>query len=274
MTLAGRRLIPITDPDDSRVEAFRHIRERDLVGRQGRFVAEGKVVLRMLARSEAFRADRILVLENRVAGISDVLETFDADIPIMTCSRAVIDAVAGFPMHRGVLAIGTAPPLPPLAKAIARLEEDALVVVCNAISNHDNLGSLFRNAAAFCADLVCLDSQCCDPLYRKSIRVSVGSVLTVPYTREAHIETIVEALADAGFEILALSPQGGSPIHAVRPGRRAALVVGTEGEGLPPSLLEKLEAVRIPQASRLDSLNVATAAAIALYSVAHGQGRL
>jgi len=228
----------------------------------------------MLARSRTFRADEILVLENRLDGISDVLSQFDADVPVMVCNRSVIDAIAGFPMHRGVLAIGRAWQPPSLQDAIDRLGNDALVLVCNGISNHDNLGSLFRNAAAFKVDLMCLDSQCCDPLYRKSIRVSVGGVLSVPYAREAPVDTIVQMLDCAGFDILALAPKADVPLRTVKPGRRAALVVGTEGEGLPPALLNRFNTVRIEQASGLDSLNVATAAAIALHSVALSQGRL
>lgn len=274
MSPADRRIIRITDPDDSRVAGFRQIRERDLVGREGRFIAEGTVVLRMLARSTAFRADELLVLENRLDGIGDVLALFDADVPVMVCNRAVIDAIAGFPMHRGVLAIGRAKKPPNLRDAIDRLGDDALVLVCNAIANHDNLGSLFRNAAAFDVDLVCLDNQCCDPLYRKAIRVSVGAVLSVPYAQEAPVATIVQMLADAGFDLLALSPGAGVPLGKVRTGRRTALIVGTEGEGLPQALLERLDTVRIEQARELDSLNVATAAAIALHCVALAQGRL
>lgn len=274
MNRSDRPIIRITDPDDGRVAPFRQIRERDLVGRQGRFIAEGTVVLRMLARSRAFRAERVLVLENRVDGVRDVLQLFDDDVPVMVCDRTVIDAIAGFPMHRGVLAVGCVRPPPALPEAIGQLGDDALVLVCNAISNHDNLGSLFRNAAAFGVDLVCLDGQCCDPLYRKSIRVSVGSVLTVPYVHEQPVATIVQTLVEAGFDIMALSPQADTSLFQVQPGRRTALVVGTEGEGLPKSVLERFKAVRIEQSNDLDSLNVATAAAIALHAVARAQGRL
>lgn len=274
MSLPEDRFIRISDPDDARVEAFRDIRERDLVGRKGRFVAEGTVVLRMLARSKTFRADKILVLENRVEGVSGLLAQFGTDVPIMVCSRSVIDAIAGFPMHRGVLAIGRTSQPAGLEEAVGALGDDALVLVCSAIANHDNLGSLFRNAAAFSADLLCLDAQCCNPLYRKSVRVSVGSVLTMPYTQEGSIDDIVRVLAEAGIDVVALSPDGGERIEAFRPGRRTALVVGTEGEGLSKPLLARLKTVRIPQDKDLDSLNVATAAAIAMYCVAARQGRI
>ncbi|MCY6379333.1 TrmH family RNA methyltransferase [Hoeflea prorocentri] len=273
MTGQSRRIVRITDPDDERVAEFRHIRERDLVRRDGRFIAEGTVVLRMLAQSDRFLAEKILLLEGRVEGVADVIEAFDPEIPVLVCNRETIDAIAGFPMHRGVLAVGKARRNEPFGEAIAGLPPHALVLVCHAISNHDNLGGLFRNAAAFGVDLVCLDAECCDPLYRKSIRVSVGSALTVPFARGGGVDDIAAQLSDAGFGLIALSPDGERPIGEVDTGPRTALLVGTEGQGLPYNLLEKLGRVRIPQAKDLDSLNVATAAGIALYCVATGQKR-
>ncbi|MEM6460685.1 MAG: RNA methyltransferase [Pseudomonadota bacterium] len=274
MTITSDRLIRITDPEDARIGEFRDIRERDLVGREGRFIAEGTVVLRMLSSSKRFKADKLLILENRVEGITDILERFDADIPIFVCSRSVIDSIAGFPMHRGVLAAGRAAETQDLNSALGGMGDDALILVCNGISNHDNMGGLFRNAAAFCADLVCLDEECCDPMYRKAIRVSVGAALTVPFTRQLSIEVILRTLIDHGFDIIALSPDAKVSIQNVEPGRRCALVVGTEGSGICQSALELSRTIRIPQAQDIDSLNVATAAALALFFVASGQGRI
>jgi len=268
------RLIAIDDPEDERVAAFRDIRERDLVGRRGLFIAEGTVVLRMLAQSTRFEAERVLVLDSRVDGISDILNLFDDATPIMVCNRAVIDRIAGFPMHRGVLAVGRAGQQDSLPGVLESVRGPALALVCAGIANHDNLGGLFRNAAAFAADFVCLDAQCCDPLYRKAIRVSVGSTLTVPYARADGLEDIVGILDAAGFDILALTPAGETTVNAIRPGRRTALVVGSEGEGLPTALLQRLATIRIAQSSSLDSLNVSTAAGIALHAVATAMGRL
>ncbi len=270
----SQRIVRIDDASDERVADFCDIRERDLVGRQGRFVAEGTVVLRMLARSSRFDAEKILVLENRVHGIADLLAQFDDAVPILTCNRSVMDAIAGFPMHRGVLAMGRAQAPLELPQALVPLQKRALVLVGSAISNHDNLGSLFRNAAAFGADLVCLDEQSCDPLYRKSIRVSVGTALTLPYTRHGNISDIVDQLGKAGFDLLALSPRGEAPIHIHSPAPRTALLVGTEGEGLPAALLGRLNTARISQVCGVDSLNVAMAAGIALHAIATAQGRI
>lgn len=272
------RLIEITDPGDLRIAEFTSIRERDLTGRQGQFIAEGTVVLSMLAKAHAsggrVRAEKLLLLKNRVAGLSDVIGQFPADVPVYVAEAPVLDAIAGFHLHRGVLALGSRSAPPAHAEVIAALPDEALVLVGCGISNHDNIGALFRNAAGFTADAVLLDETCCDPLYRKALRVSVGSVLTVPYARQDSAEALLGALADVGFEIWALSPAGAVEIGGIAPGRRVALVMGTEGEGLPAAILDRFRSARIAQAPGLDSLNVGTASGIALYALARAMGRL
>lgn len=272
------RLIEITDPGDVRVAEFTSIRERDLTGRQGQFIAEGTVVLSMLAKAHAGRgpvkAEKLLLLKNRVAGLSDLLAQFSEDVPVYVADTGVLDAIAGFHLHRGVLALGSRAAPPVLTDLIAALPERSLVLVGCGISNHDNIGSLFRNAAGFTADAVLLDETCCDPLYRKALRVSVGSVLALPYTRQDGAEEVLGALGEAGFEIWALSPSGTVEIDTIAPGRRVALVMGTEGEGLPPHILDRFQSARIAQAAGLDSLNVGTASGIALYNIARAMGRL
>lgn len=271
-------LIKISDPGDPRIAEFTSIRERDLTGRHGQFVAEGTVVLSMLAKAHgkagAVRAEKLLLLKNRVAGLSDLLAQFPVEVPVYVAEAAVLDAIAGFHLHRGVLALGRRAAPPDLHELIADLPEAALVLVGCGISNHDNVGALFRNAAGFTADAVLLDETCCDPLYRKALRVSVGSVLTVPYARQGRAEEVLGALAQSGFEIWALSPSGTVEIGAIAPGRRVALVMGTEGEGLPAAILGRFRSARIAQAPGLDSLNVGTASGIALYAIARSMGRL
>lgn len=270
--------IRIDDPSDPRIAGFVAIRERDLTGREGRFIAEGTVVLRMLAQAGAegrgFAAEAVLLLESRVAGVAGIVAAFPADVPVYVAPAAVFDAIAGFPMHRGVLALGRKPAAVPVADRIAALPEESLVLAGCGLSNHDNAGAIFRNAAAFGADAVFLDETSCDPLYRKAIRVSVGSVLTVPFSRGLAAHALLSALAGAGFEIWGLSPQGKVPVGAVPAGRRIALVVGTEGEGLPQAILSSFRTARIPQRPGLDSLNVATASGIALYQIALAMGRI
>lgn len=271
-------LIAIEDPADPRIAEFSQIRERDLTGRGGRFIAEGTVVLRMLAAAHAagrgIRAEKLLLLRNRVEGASDLLAAFPEDVPVYVAEAPVLDAIAGFHLHRGVLALGRRDGTAETAELIARLPEDALVLVGCGISNHDNIGALFRNAAGFGADAVLLDETCCDPLYRKALRVSVGSVLTMPYARDGSSEALLGVLADAGFAIWALSPAGEVEIGEIAPTKRMALVMGTEGEGLPRAILERFHTARIAQMPGLDSLNVGTASGIALYSLAKLMGRL
>ncbi len=268
----ARERAEITDPDDPRIAEFRHIRERDLTGREGRFVAEGTVVLRLLAAAHGagrgIRAEKILLLRNRAAGLADILSLFPADVPVYEAEASVIDAIAGFHLHRGVLALGVRDAAPPLMELLRALPDDALVLAACGISNHDNIGAMFRNAAAFGASAVVLDETCCDPLYRKALRVSVGSVLTMPYAREGSILDMLGALAEAGFAIWALSPKGETEIRDIAPSPRLALVMGTEGEGLPPAVLSQFHTARIAQSPDLDSLNVGTASGIALYSAA------
>ena len=270
--------VRIEDPADPRIAGFVSIRERDLTGRDGLFIAEGTVVLRMLgqaaARANGFAAEAILLLENRLAGIADLLEAFPPSVPVYVASAAVFDAIAGFNMHRGVLALGRKPAAEAGAGLLGRLPETSLVLAGCGLSNHDNVGSIFRNAAAFGADAVFLDETSCDPLYRKAIRVSVGSVLAVPFARRLPAEAMLHGLADAGFEIWGLSPRGEVPVSAIPAARRIALVLGTEGEGLPQGILASFRTARIPQRPGLDSLNVATASGIALYEIASAMGRI
>ena len=270
--------VRIEDPEDPRIAGFVSIRERDLTGRDGLFIAEGTVVLRMLgqaaARANGFAAEAILLLENRLAGIADLLEAFPPSVPVYVASAAVFDAITGFNMHRGVLALGRKPAAEAEAGLLGRLPETSLVLAGCGLSNHDNVGSIFRNAAAFGADAVFLDETSCDPLYRKAIRVSVGSVLAVPFARRLPAQAMLHGLADAGFEIWGLSPRGEVPVSAIPAARRIALVLGTEGEGLPQGILASFRTARIPQRPGLDSLNVATASGIALYEIASAMGRI
>ncbi len=257
--------IQIDDPRDSRVAAYLDIRERDLTGRHGRFVAEGKVVLDVLLSAGRFAAESVLVLENRLAGLDDILRKAPADLPIYVAASGVMDRIAGFHMHRGILAIGSkGTPQTPEA-LLGTLPANALIVVLIGIANHDNMGSIFRNAAAFGADAVFMDATCCDPLYRKAIRVSVGAALKVPFASFSDTEDFTAALDRLGFGQFALSPRGEVDIRDAERTKRLALYLGTEGEGLPENLLARLRTVRIGMAQGFDSLNVAAASAIALH---------
>jgi tRNA G18 (ribose-2'-O)-methylase SpoU len=261
-------LILIEDPDDPRIAAYRDVRERDLVGRQGLFVAEGEVVLRVLARSPLARPQSLLLAQKRVGALDDVIAALPPEVPVYVASQAVMDAVVGFPIHRGILALGRREAEPTATELLASLPEEALVLVLSGIGNHDNMGGLFRNAAAFGADAVILDSNCCDPLYRKAIRVSVGAALLKPFARLAPDEDLLDVLEGQGFETLALSPAGGLTLAETTRALRTAVVLGAEGPGLSQALLERSRTVRIPMADGFDSLNVAVTAGVVLHHLA------
>ncbi len=260
-------LIPIDTPDDPRVAAYRNIREQDLVGRQNLFVAEGKVVLNVLLSAPAYELQSVFVLENRLAGLQDVLARSSASLPIYVASASVMDAIAGFPIHRGVLAIGGRRVQRAAGALLGQLPGRALVLVLVGISNHDNIGSIFRNAAAFGADAIFLDATCCDPLYRKSIRVSVGGVFRVPFARFESTSDFVATLLQLGINPIALSPGGESDIRNIERSSRMAMFLGTEGKGLPDELLKAMKTARISIVSGFDSLNVAAASAIVLHQL-------
>ena len=259
-------LIPIDDPLDPRVAGFRDIRERDLTGRRGLFVAEGEVVLRVLASPASLcRPVAALIAENRVGALADVIEALPREVPVHAAAQAVLDGIAGFHLHRGVLALGEKPAPRPLAAVLAEPGEGAVVVAACGIGNHDNMGGIFRAAAAFGAAAVLLDDRCCDPFYRKAIRVSVGAVLRTPMSTGQDAGEMVDALKTAGFRVLAMTPSSPSPLHLAARGGRTAIVLGAEGPGLPTHLLQRCETIGIPMSGGFDSLNVATAGAIALH---------
>ncbi len=265
-----QRLIRISDPEDPRIAAFRDIRERDLVGREGRFVAEGRVVLNVLLTAARYETEAVLLLENRVGGLDELLPMIPDNVPVYVADAATMDGIAGFHIHRGILAIGRRPEPRPLADLLAALPGNALVVALAGIANHDNMGSIFRNAAAFGADAVVMDAASCDPFYRKAIRVSVGAILKTPFARAGSLDHMIAGLNAAGFQILALSPRGEMEIGEVPATGRTALLLGSEGHGLPEALMSRLTTVRIPIAEDFDSLNVAAASAVALHRLWRG----
>lgn len=256
----------IEDPEDPRVEPFRAIRERDLVGRQGRFIGEGEVVLRVLLQRSPHVAEAILVSSSRAAALADLLD--EAPCPVYVAAQPVIDSIAGFSIHRGVLAVGRRSPLVDTRTLLASTGSDALVLCLVGLANHDNVGAAFRNAAAFGAAAVILDRATCDPLYRKAIRVSAGACLFVPFARSGGGGDLIDDLEAAGFTPFALSPRGQLPIADVVRPKRAALVLGTEGPGLSGDVMSRCRTVSIPMAPGFDSLNVATAGAVALHRMA------
>ena len=259
------RISAIDDPADPRIAPYRDIRERDLVGRQGLFIAEGEVVVRVLLGASRHEPLSLFLAEKRIAALSDVIDRLPDKVPVYVAPESIMDEIAGFPIHRGILALGRRAAPSPVDALPADLPRRAVALVLFGIANHDNMGGLFRNAAAFGVDLVVLDSNCCDPLYRKAIRVSAGNVLTVPFVQLGREVEVLDLLAAYGFEAVALSPGGETLLAETGRSDRLALLFGAEGPGLPDHVLERARTVRIPIAAGVDSLNVATASGIVLH---------
>ncbi len=255
------RIVLLDSAEHPGLQPYTAMRERDLIGREGLFVAEGEVVVRVLVSRSGLAVRSLLLEKRRVEAVKDVLAALPDDVPAYVVPQDVMDGVVGFSIHRGVLALGErGQPIAP-----AELARGATVLVALVgLTNHDNVGSIFRNAAAFGADGVLLDPESCDPLYRKAIRVSAGAALVVPFARCRSVDEMFEVLANANIEPIALTPRGEETIDSLPPAPRA-LLLGTEGPGLPEHVLARARRVRIDMAPGLDSLNVAVASGIALH---------
>ncbi|MBL8964988.1 MAG: RNA methyltransferase [Phycisphaerae bacterium] len=262
------------DPGDPRLAVYANLKDADLADRHGAFIAEGPLVVRELLRS-TYKVRSILVHEDKVARLEGVIGTArgPGEVPVFTVPPRVLDAVTGFHLHRGVLACGERGPA---LDARTILEQSRVLLVLEDLSNHDNVGGLFRVAAAL-GDPgagVVLSPRCCDPLYRKALRVSIGHALRVPYAR-CHLDaTLWSRLAASGYTILATGAgqEAAAPASVGTPAR-VAVVLGAEGAGLFVETVRAIRAaggqnVRIPLAPGVDSLNVVVAAGILLASVA------
>jgi tRNA G18 (ribose-2'-O)-methylase SpoU len=261
-------LIPIASTDDPRLAPYRVLKDRDLDRGAGRFIVEGTIALERLIQSGRFGIDSVFISEKRTTALALLLAQLCPDIPVYTAPQPVMDDLAGYHLHRGVLALARRNPEQPVSQLLAELPPGPLtLLVLIGLSNHDNVGGCFRNAAALGASAVLLDETSCDPLYRKAIRVSSGAALSLPFAHTGDGASILAALDDAGFESWSLSPTQGETLHALAPPERLAIVLGAEGPGLPDMLMSRSRRVSIPMAGNMDSLNVATAGAIALSHV-------
>lgn len=263
-------LVRIETPDDPRLAPYRDLRDAGVTVRYDGFIVEGEVALRRAITAGRFPLGSALVSEKRLDRLSDLLVRLPEDAPAYVAPQGLMDAVVGFSIHRGVLAFGRRTPGPNARSLLAGLPARTVALGLVGIGDADNMGAIFRNAAAFGAGAVVLDATSCDPLYRKAIRTSVGASLTVPFARLAPEADMVALFEACGFDPLALSPAGAEPLSGLAPPRRAALLLGSEGPGLPPAILSRARTVAIPMAAGFDSLNVATAGAVALHHLTRG----
>jgi tRNA G18 (ribose-2'-O)-methylase SpoU len=248
--------------DDPRLDDYRAIADPVELGRRGRFIAEGRLVLRRLLTLTGFRVRSILLTDTAYASLRDAVDGVTA--PVYVVSRKAMSDIAGFNIHRGCLASVERPA--PRAFASLALSTVGRVVALEGVSNPDNIGGIFRNAAAFDVEAVILGPGCGDPLYRKAVRTSMAGTLMVPFVTVERWPDALGALRAAGLQLVALTPSGRIALHELPSRPRTALLLGAEGTGLSEATLAIAdERVRIAISDRIDSLNVATAAAIALH---------
>lgn len=263
--MAGVELI--TDPADERIADYRALTDVELRTRweppHGLFIAEGELVLRRALRA-GYPPKSFLIEAKRHAQIEDL----ERQAPIYGASPEVLEQITGFHVHRGLLASFRRLPLPPASQVLAAARR---VVILEDINNHTNLGAIFRGVAALGIDAVLLSPTCADPLYRRSVRVSMGEVFAIPYVTLAPWPDGLKLVRDAGYSILAMTPGPESVALQDLPAahrQRPALLLGAEGPGLSRSALAAGDVrVRIPMRRGVDSLNVAAATAVACWEL-------
>ena len=262
------RLVEVTDPDDPCLADYRDLRDvelrKSLEAEHGLFIAEGEKVVRRAVEA-GYEPRSFLMAERWLEGLSDVLAT--ADAPCYVVTEGLAEQVTGFHVHRGALASLHRRPLPSVDDV---LDGARTVLVLEDIVDHTNVGAILRSGAALGVDAVLLSPRCADPLYRRSVKVAMGAVFSLPWTRVADWYDALPDLSRRGFTTVAmtLAPDALPLEDAVRGLDRVALVLGGEGHGLSPrwELAADRRAI-IPMAPGIDSLNVAAATAVACYAL-------
>ncbi|MFD4357765.1 TrmH family RNA methyltransferase [Nocardia sp. NPDC058518] len=258
-------VIDIDDPTDPRVDDFRDLsnadRRPDLPGRKGLVIAEGVVVVQRMLDSR-FAPSALLGVGKRFETLAGDLA--DRDLPYYRASAEVMAEVVGFHLNRGVLAVA---PRPAELTVDEVLDGARTVAVLEGVNDHENLGSMFRNAAGLGADAVLFGDRCADPLYRRAVRVSMGHVLRVPFAQLPQWPESLDLVRNKGFQVIALTPNPEAVnLATAMTGERVALLLGAEGPGLTEEAMRATDVrARIPMSPGTDSLNVATAAAMAFY---------
>ncbi|WP_426560189.1 TrmH family RNA methyltransferase [Angustibacter sp. McL0619] len=262
----------IEDPTDPRVSdytsltdvALRRLREPE----QGLYLAESEKVIRR-ALAAGHRPRSYLMAPRWLDDLADLVDAADRDgVPVYVGEPAVLEALTGFHLHRGAIAAMHRPVLPDVQDVVRGARR---VAVLEDVVDHTNVGAMFRSAAALGVDAVLVTPRCADPLYRRSVRVSMGTVFQVPWTRLPQWPEGIQTLRDNGFTVAALALQDDSvPLDelAADPPQRLALVLGTEGHGLAAATVAASDVVvRIPMGGAVDSLNVAAASAVAFWAL-------
>ena len=262
-------VIAIEDAGDPRLALYRGVSDPALLARHSAFVVEGRLVLQRVITESGLALASVLVTQPALQALAGEL-ALRPDVPVYVAPQEVLNGVAGFNIHRGCLAIGIRRPTPDAAALVDALPPAARVVILDSVSNADNIGGIFRSAAALGASAVLLGPGCGDPLYRKAIRTSIGATLVLPFATFEAWPTTIEMLRARGFETIALTPAlNAEPIREaaarLASAARIAVLAGAEGDGLGAEALTLSDIrARIPMAKGVDSLNVTVAVAIAL----------
>ena len=261
--------IRIATPDDPRVVDFRDVPDPIRLRKQGAFVAEGRFAVRRLLASRTLRTRALLVTETALESLHDCL-TADDQVAVYVASRSMLREIGGYDFHQGCLALGERPVPRSVADVLSSVAPPRPVVILEQIGNADNIGGIFRNAAAFGVAAVLLSPGCCDPLYRKSIRTSIGASLHLPFVVVDDWPNGLRAVRDKGYQLVALTPNPSAAcLHQYAmagPATGVALMLGNEGDGLSEQVIALADVtVRIVMEPPVNSLNVATTAALALH---------
>lgn len=238
---------------------------------RGLYIAESEKVIRR-ALAPGHRPRSFLMTDRWIGDLADLIERAESDgVPVYVAPHEVIEARTGFHLHRGALASMRRPELPRVTDIVSHATR---IVVIEDVVHHTNVGAIFRSAAALGVDAVLVTPRCADPLYRRAIRVSMGTVFQVPWTRIAPWPEGVERLREAGLTVVAMTlAQDSLSLEDLErtPPPRLALLVGAEGDGLAPRTVVAADvAVRIPMSGGVDSLNVAAASAVAMWALRAG----
>jgi tRNA G18 (ribose-2'-O)-methylase SpoU len=280
--------VEITDPADERVRDYFTLTDVALRTKvepaRGLYLAESEKVIRRALRA-GHRPRSFLMLPRWLTDLSDLVGQAESDgVPVYFAQPGVIETMTGFHLHRGALASMHRPPLVPpevLLQEVLRknslLQRASRVVVLEDIVDHSNVGAVIRSVAALGVDAVLITPRCADPLYRRAVRVSMGTVFQVPWTRLDHWPQDMQVLKDHGFTVAAFALGDGAisldDLAADQPDR-LAMIFGTEGDGLSRLAIRGADlVVKIPMAGGVDSLNMAAASAVAIWAVRPPEGR-
>ena len=262
--MPDNRLIQITSVDDPRLAPFQNLKERELAREGNRFIAESELVVRRLLASD-YPIESIVALEPRAIELSQIARS---EIPIYFATRELLEQVAGFKFHTGVVACARRKPTPPIGEFAKSLPLRATLAICPDLISARNIGSLVRICAALNVDAMLLGKKCCDPFWRQSIRISMGTIFSLPILRSENLLSDIELLrGEHQFQMIAtVADADAVDLGTMKRGDRIGVLFGNEWSGLTEEMTAACDhRVTIPMRTGIDSLNVSIAAGIFLY---------